>query len=78
MEASDRMRGEIFERLDKDKNGVLAKGEWERVYSEAKVRERVAGESEGLRRQIGDGERERRGAQALGARETSGGGATER
>ena len=47
MEASDRMRGEIFERLDKDKNGVLAKGEWERVYSEAKVRERVRERAKG-------------------------------
>lgn len=34
LEASDRMRGDIFGRLDKDKNGVLARGEWDSIYKD--------------------------------------------
>jgi len=38
IEASDRMRGEVFERLDKDHNGALAKGEWDKVFSKQRAK----------------------------------------
>jgi len=43
LEASDRMRGDIFGRLDKDKNGVLARGEWDTVFAKDEKRKSKSG-----------------------------------